>query len=586
MPSLARAERRTLDRWLPWALGALLALLVWAPVLGRGYVLGYDMVFVPHPALDLRGLGVDGGVPRAVPADFLVAVLSRVVPAWVLQQALLVGVVVGACVGAWRVSPARTLPATAAAAVLYAWNPFVVERLAMGHWSLLVGYAVLPWLLLAVTRVDTDGPWRVVLLAAVAAAAAPTAGLLAAAVAVVAALLVPQPTRSRVVLAAGALVVNLPWLLAGWVSAGVLSPDRTGTDVFAARADTPLGGLVSLLTFGGIWNSSVWPASRASSIAGLALLVVAGVGACGLALALRRRSRVAQVVLVVAALGLALSVPTLYAGGRDVFASLTGHVPALGILRDSQKWLAWWALAASYGIGPGLEWLVARLETWNRVWVPLAAAVVVLGSLPDLAWGVDGQLRAVSWPGEYGQVAAAVDHDPGSGAVLVLPFRDFRAWGWNHDRTVLDPWTRLVSRRVVVNDDLETTGGVVPGEDPLAADVRRVPVAGGAYPAAALRALGIGFVVVDRATARAPGDATRVSGPGVSVVHDGPLVTAWDLNPGVAAADERGHGWLLLVDAGVVALLIAAGWMSFRRRAGGRSLIPFRRAPRGSRTPR
>src|SRR5690242_10881596 len=120
MRSIARADRPAADRALPWILGLALALVVWAPVLGRGYVLAHDMVFVPHPDLNARSLGLDGGVPRAVPADFLVALVCTVVPSWVLQQLALVGTVVSATVGAWRMSPARTLPGALAAAVIFA----------------------------------------------------------------------------------------------------------------------------------------------------------------------------------------------------------------------------------------------------------------------------------------------------------------------------------------------------------------------------------------------------------------------------------------------------------------------------------
>lgn len=565
MATLARAERPTLDRRVPWALAAVLALAVWAPVLGRGYVLVYDMVFTPHPPVGSASLGVDGGVPRAVPADFLVALAAHVVPAWVLQEAILVAVVVLACIGAWRVSPARTLTGAGLSALLYSWNAYVAERLLMGHWSLLVGYAVLPWLLRASGRVRTAGPWPVVLWCAVGAAAAPTSGVLTLVVAWAAAVLVAQPRWSRVVCLVGPLVVNLPWLLAGLASSGLLNTSRIGTDVFAARADTPLGGPVSLLTFGGSWNSDVWPAARASAFSGAAILVLVLVGMLGLVVAVRRRSPAATVAVTVGALGLLLSVPTLYPAGRDVFAALTAHVPAAGILRDSQKWLAWWALAVAYGVGPGIERLTERLAGWNRVWVASAAGIVVLAAMPGLAWGVGGSLTAVRWPADYEAAAQAVDRVPGDAPVLVLPFHQFRAWSWNDRHTSLDPWARLVGRPVVVNDTLETTGGTVPGEDPLAERVRRLPVEGGRYSADALRRAGIRLVVVDRDTAQAPGDATGVTGT-ATVVYDGPHVLVLDLGPPVAVATDH-RWWLVGADLAVVVVVgITAGLAVLRRR--------------------
>jgi hypothetical protein len=108
-------------------------------------VLTYDMVFAPRLELSRGLLGLDTAVARAVPADLLVALASRVVPADLVQKVILAAIFVGAAAGAARLLPSSVLVARAAAAALYAWNPFLYERLVMGHWGLLVSYAALPW---------------------------------------------------------------------------------------------------------------------------------------------------------------------------------------------------------------------------------------------------------------------------------------------------------------------------------------------------------------------------------------------------------------------------------------------------------
>ena len=166
--------------------GGVLALLALGPLLGRGYVLTYDMVFVPRLELTRGLLGLDTAVARAVPADLLVALASRLVPADLVQKLLLAGIFVGAAAGAARLTPARSPLPRAAAAVLYAWNPFVYERLVMGHWGLLVAYAALPWVARAALdlRAGTEGATRRLVLAlAVAAFGNPAGGLIATAVA-------------------------------------------------------------------------------------------------------------------------------------------------------------------------------------------------------------------------------------------------------------------------------------------------------------------------------------------------------------------------------------------------------------------
>ena len=57
-------------RLWPW----VLAVLILAPALAPGYVLSYDMVFVPDLALRSDFLGLGTSLPRAVPSDAVVAV--------------------------------------------------------------------------------------------------------------------------------------------------------------------------------------------------------------------------------------------------------------------------------------------------------------------------------------------------------------------------------------------------------------------------------------------------------------------------------------------------------------------------------
>jgi hypothetical protein len=136
------------------------------PALGPGYVLSYDMVFLPHAPLSAATIGLSGGPPRAVPSDAVIAALSAVIPADLLQKVILVAIFTASCVGAARLlgrcaeragRPAPLL-ARLAAGVFYAWNPFVAERLILGHWALLLGYAGLPWVVTAAWTAGPAGP--------------------------------------------------------------------------------------------------------------------------------------------------------------------------------------------------------------------------------------------------------------------------------------------------------------------------------------------------------------------------------------------------------------------------------------------
>jgi hypothetical protein len=489
-----------------------------APLLARGYVLTYDMVFVPRLELTGNLLGLDVAVARAVPGDLLVALASRLVPADLVQKLILLGIVVAAGAGAARLTPTRRPAAKAAAAALYAWNPFVYERLVMGHWGLLAAYATLPFVARAATdlRTGTQGSVRrLVLTLAIAAAASPPGGLIAAAVALCVTAAPPwsaqravalhgaralrflRSTRGRVAVLLGvALVVNAPWLVPSVLRPGGVPVRAEGAAAFASRPDGPLGTVGSLVGLGGIWNAFAVPPGLGSWPWVGGFVVVLAVAGAGLPVLWRRLPAGAAGGLLLAA-GLGLVVAAAYAvpGLRSLVDLVVVHVPGGGLVRDAQKFIAPLALVEAAAFGLGVERLVPALPPrWGRAAAAgLVAAPVLL--LPALAWGAAGRLAAVPYPEAFAEARAAMAADPVPGAVLVLPWHLYMGFPWNGDRVVLDPAQRWFTRRAVGNDDLELAGTTVPGEDPYGA--RLGPLVAGTAPLApALPAAGVRYVLV------------------------------------------------------------------------------------------
>jgi hypothetical protein len=493
-------------------------------------VLTYDMVFAPRLELSRGLLGLDTAVARAVPADLLVALASRVVPADLVQKVILAGIFVGAAAGAARLLPSSVLVARAAAAALYAWNPFLYERLVMGHWGLLVSYAALPWAAGAALDFRLARPGsvrRLVLFLAVAAAGSPAGGLIAAAVALcmtasppwpsAGAVDNPEPSSSgsatlplrgakpreagfkaaRVGLVAGvAVVVNGPWLVPSLLRPGGLPVRPEGVAAFAARAEGPLGTVGGLVGLGGIWNALAVPPGVGSWawVAGFAVVLAMAVG--GLPLLGRRWPPGAAVGLLAAAgAGLLLAAAPALPGLRGLAALVVTQLPGGGLIRDSQKFVAPLALVEAVGFGLGVERVLPALPArWGRTAAAgLVAAPVLL--LPALAWGGAGRLAAVEYPPAFAEARAAMAADPVPGAVLVLPWHLYLPFGWNGDRVVLDPAPRWFPRRVVGNDDLELVGLTVPGEDPYGARLGPL-VRGSATLAPALPGAGVRYVLV------------------------------------------------------------------------------------------
>lgn len=561
---MSTPERRRAGDPIATATTVALAVLALAPVLfARGFVLIGDMSFVPVQPWKGEWLGLDGSVPRAVPADAIVSVLTMIIPGDLVQKAVLLGALAGAAIGMLRLAGRFVAPdarwAPLGAAVLYLWNPWVLERLAIGHWGLLIGYAALPWVIAAaldVRRTSYGDLAALVVTVGIAASGSPTGGVAAGLVALVVTGVRWRELGRRIgLVVAGVLVVNLPWLLPGLLVAHQTT-DPEGVQAFAARSDTPLGVLGSLLTFGGIWKSSIVPGERGSLLLVLLALGLTITGLVGLLDRARRDPTlrpVIQALLALAAVGFVLAALPTTGPGLHVATWLVGHVPGAGILRDSQKWLLLAVPAPCLGIAVVVEQggRLLRPRDVPAGAIAAVAALLPVVLLPSLAWGIAGKLEPVRYPAEWSQVRGVLDATPAADRrTAVLPWATYRAFGWNNDRAALDPAIRFFPGQVVTDDALQVSATrTVAGEDPVAARIGAA-LATGAPLAPVLARAGIRYVLVEKT---AGGDEAVIAGlmSTGTVLHDGHDLALLDLGHGRPQADA--HDVVAIVTGDVLA---------------------------------
>lgn len=536
-------SQRDLRRFAVPVWAAVLSIAVCAPLLSRGYVLTYDMVWVPHLDLDrpeLWGLGT--ALPRAVPSDAVVALLGSVIPAAVVQRLVLFAALFLLALGVGRLLRERPLAAQLAGATFAVWNPFVAERLVLGQWPLLLATAAIPWLIAALLEVR--GPrWGAVILALAGTALTPATGLMGLVVAVIAA------WRSRILHVLGlALLVNAPWIVSGALHSGGRS-DPAAVDLFQVQDEGHFGRLGSALTMGGIWNSEVVPTSRTLGLTVVLAAVIGAVVLIGVITMWHDARRLLVVLGVAGAVGLAMALSGWLLPG--LVERVVADIPGGGLVRDGTRWIALLVPLQAVGFGVGVCTLIERRRA-------LMAPITVLGialplaALPDLAWGVGNRLQPVSYPQSWHSAREVIADSDVSGDILVLPFSAYRRPSWNHDTPVFDPAGRFFDRTTVTNDELEVSGALIKGEDPRAALVRRALDAPDVLTA--LPQEGIGVVVVDTEAPGAESALALMAGAEERAVS-GDQLRVFTLPPGasnsVASHVERG----LMVTAWVIAAL-------------------------------
>ncbi|SNT63949.1 hypothetical protein SAMN05421812_11642 [Asanoa hainanensis] len=545
--------------WPERLAAAAITVVVLAPLVLPGYVLRYDMVFVPRQPMTADLFAPADALPRAVPLDALVSLANLAVPGWALQRLVLAAIVYFAALGMARLVPTqRTLPRLVAA-LAYAWTPYLAERLLLGQWGLLLAYAALPWLVAAALDLRTapDRPRALarLVLAAAPAAVTPTGGLIA-----LATVAVLVPLRAGLAAIAATAALCAPWVVATATSTAGGTSDPDGVGAFAARAENWSGALGALAGTGGIWNAQTVPGSRSSVLAPFATALLLALAAAGWR-TLRQRWPDGTVRLAVLAAGSFVLAAASIGPGARVMEWLVVDIPGAGLLRDSQKFLIPYAVLLAVLAGLGAEVLADRLAVRldanaGRV-VLVAALLLPVAILPDLAFGAAGQLRPVRYPADWDTVATQVKAAPGE--VLSLPFYGYQSYAWNRGVIVRDPAPRYLAAPVLINDELQVGPVTVDGESPRAAEVRRLLDTG--QPVAPL---GMRWVLVRQESGVAVPPAVLT---GLRPVFSGQHLALWE-NPSAAATAVASHRRWPAVAAHLFAALVIvfAAILVLRRR--------------------
>ena len=527
-----------------WLLATLIALVMIGPALGKGPLLNLDLLAFDNAALPRGTWGLGPELPRRVPFGTMLAPLSAALGGAAVAKVLLVAIIVSAFVGAFRLVAIsleqcgsdplddRIDPIVLAlgGAALWSLGPFLLTRIAVGHWPVSIASALLPWVVPVLVR-PVRSSRSVFLVSALLAIGGPYGAVLSGGY-----LLASMLRRDRGASGDSRLRCSLAWLGAQivWlvpstiVLLGTEGRRLMNSSGFATDVETPLD-VVRLVVGMGFWNRPFQISGDGRTLGALlafALLLLAGIGTRSLP----RHWRLP--ILVPAALSLSLALASCTPGIDSVFASLTNT--AFGnLLRDSQRYLQPFLLWVAVTAPMGAFQVSRRIRRWNAALAGVVAAtplVIALMLAAPAIWGLGGQLQPSTIPSEWSEARAAMDREPGT--ALALPWFAYFTADIAENRLVLNPLPSYFDGEVIRSSDLGFSNQLLqedadPRESTITSIVERLR--SGEAQTDELAQLGIRWVVVAHEVDWLSYSGLRVD-PALEVLVDGPTLTLYRVN--------------------------------------------------------
>jgi hypothetical protein len=500
--------RRFLSRadWLMVALGLLIGIAVCIPFFGGGRLFLLDWSVGPTtPIISINTLGLFGGLTSGVVGSMLTGLLNWAlgsVSTWLLFLLFFPT----AFLGISRLA-GGSLTSRISAGVLYTVNPFVFSRIFVGHIDLLIGYALLPFAVLAALRLQ--GPvWRYALrvslwwagLTAITPHFSWIYGVVVLVVAIVAASTgaLRESAVRLAVTVTSFFIMSMYLLLPHFVTSLATQNGPSSLALYQTSGDPRFGLFGNVAGLYGFWRLGPGPTLPKNLISGwpflfLAILLVAVTGAW---VALRKtrtssgdvardfeenagrtpisnllqseaprtsseptRAFVTTSLLAVGGVGYLLALGSQGPTGA-LFRWCYVHVPFFAIMREPQKFLMLLALAYAVFFGWGISH-ISRVVTSTKATRAATAALVLgialpLGYTPTMFNGLSAQIAPSHVPSAYQEANDLMGN--GAGNVLALPWHLYLSYPFTNNRVVANLTPSLFNRNVISGDNVEAGG--------------------------------------------------------------------------------------------------------------------------------
>ncbi len=449
------------------------ALLILWPLLGPGFILTLDMVFTPNLAL-----------PQTVTSSYLfragLHILSLIIPSDIIQKLVLFAILVISGLGMHQLMnflQMRNTPvvvttwAAYASGLIYMINPFTYSRFMAGQYSVLLGYALLPFFVVALLQFLSDPSFKKAMLltlvtVGISIVSIHTLGLVV--VITVVALLqslwhnrANAPYLKKLAKYGGAaslifLLTSSYWLVplvqgSGTTAASIVTFRDSDQSEFATEGEGIGGKLMHVLRLQGFWGERhdlfALPQDKLTGW-GLVVSLIWALIITGAVIAWRQKRETG--ILFTAS----ISIAVLLAAGVGT-TWLAENLPFFAGYREPHKFVALVALGYAVFIGFAISELLAKVHSKaGRLASGIVFALLLIGLTPVMFRGFDGQLTPRHYPADWYAVNERLNTDAGTYQVLFLPWHLYMRYQFA-GRLIANPGESFFDKPLLISDNPE-----------------------------------------------------------------------------------------------------------------------------------
>lgn len=465
---------RLVNKLFPILFFALLSLVIILPLLPPGFILTIDMVPIPKVSFP------------AFSSPFflygtLLGIINSVIPSYVSQKLILFLIFFLSGWSMYNLVGVKNTLFKLFSGIFYAVNPFVYERVMAGHWNLLLGYALFPFIVWATVNFFRQPNYKsIIFLAALSTLLFSvvvhyTLIFIAFFVIYAAIYLILhqeqffQTAKPIAVFFLLLILFNANWLLPAFLGTSNLGQNiatfnQQDLVAFQSVEDKTFGLIFNLLSGYGFWGEVYdyyilpknivffWPVISAIFIMTAFLGIikfVTGEDKSKLALG------VTLIFMFLISLDLAGGV-ALRPFTATVFA-LYDRFPFLRGFREPQKLIGIVMFVYAYFAGFGLSYLLSKIKKGFKLAV-VSSLLLILPFIytPTIFGGFWGQLKPASYPQSWERIDDVLNQDKENFLVLFFPWHQYMKFNFSNNMVIANPAQQFFDKPVIASQNYET----------------------------------------------------------------------------------------------------------------------------------